>query len=73
MSKLSLLSSPQQRRIGEEREENYVSGLLAEEYAHCKHLITAYLSMGLIIFPFCYYKQQSINEILKWIWRRQKL
>lgn len=55
----------------EENDDSSIICLLAEAYAHCKGLITAYLSMGLIIFSFCSYEQQSINEILEWIWRGQ--
>lgn len=74
-AKLNLLfiTSPteEEEKKTEENYDSSITCLLAEAYTHCKGLITTYLSMGLIIFSFCSYEQQSINEILEWIWRWQ--
>lgn len=51
----------------EENSDSSTTCQLAEAYAHCKG---ACLSIGLIIFSFCSYEKQGINEVLGLIWRR---
>jgi len=54
------LSMEEDENNTEENHDISITYLLPEAYAHIKSLIYTHLAMGLIIFSFCSYEQQSI-------------